>query len=189
MPTGASGRIQTKDRGISTPQPQYLPTSKQPPNSPVLKTRKHAALTGNPTIPVSAEQWENVNQAIETTVELILSKNVTLDSFGPDYWEMDEGLGIALVAEIRREIKEICTLGDPKLQRELMKMARDITRKEFRFPYRGGGVWFRFKMTDLQKAVQPITDLGSDVSPEGTEVIYEAMEGEAGAPAKIDGLH
>ncbi|KAI1453045.1 hypothetical protein F4805DRAFT_478935 [Annulohypoxylon moriforme] len=163
---------------VVTHQPQSLPASKQLAMSLVLKTRKHAALKGNPIAPVSKEQWENINQAIIKTVELILSKNVTLDSFGPDYWEMDEGLGVALVAEIRREIKELCTLRDPKLQRELMKMARDITHKEFRFPYRGGGVWFRFKMTNLQKAAQPIIITESDSLPNTVKIIPEITEQE-----------
>ncbi|KAI1779403.1 hypothetical protein F4818DRAFT_438177 [Hypoxylon cercidicola] len=129
------------------------------------RSRKHAALKGSPTTTVSAEQWNNINQAIVKTVDSVLTQNITLDSFGPDYWEMDEGFGIALVAEIRRTIKETCTLSDPKLQRELRKMACDITHEEFRFPYKGGGVWFRFKMTDLQKAIKPMVSQQSDASP------------------------
>ncbi|KAI1140694.1 hypothetical protein F5Y05DRAFT_374506 [Hypoxylon sp. FL0543] len=134
-------------KGKEAPSTQ-LPSSetpKRPPNSPASKGRKHAALKGSPTVPVSAEQWRNVNLAIEKTVELLLEKDLTLDSLGPDHWELDEGLGVALVAEIRRAIKERCTLSDRKLQKELKKMAGDVTHKEFRFPCKGGGVWFRFK--------------------------------------------
>ncbi|KAI1411421.1 hypothetical protein F5Y13DRAFT_200993 [Hypoxylon sp. FL1857] len=154
-----------KGKGALTSQLPSNQAPKRPLNPPVSKGRKHAALKGNPTVPVTAEQWKNINQAIEETVELVLSKNLTLDGYGPDCWEMDEGLGVALVAEIRRPIKETCTLSDPKLEKELRKMARDVTQKEFRFPYKGGGVWFRFKMTDLQKATQRVDDQVPDVAP------------------------
>lgn len=131
--------------GVSSPQSQSNKAIKQSTKPPVSKGRKHAALKGNPTVSVSAEQWKNINQAIEKTVDQVLARNINLDSFGPDYWEMDGDYGIALVAEIRRAIKETCTLKDPKLQREIRKMACDVTHGEFRFPYKGGGVWFRFK--------------------------------------------
>lgn len=111
------------------------------------KYKKHMALKGNARVRVSTEQWNNVNRAIEKTVEMILSKNTTPESFGPGpgHWEMDEGLGVALVAEIIRPINEICSLSNPKLREQLKGMARDVTQKEFRFPCNGGGVWFRFK--------------------------------------------
>ncbi|KAI1100985.1 hypothetical protein F4804DRAFT_335709 [Jackrogersella minutella] len=166
MPSREPGRAQNAGKGTgkrtSAPEPRSHTISKQlsEPSSP--RTKKHAALKGNPVTPVSREQWENINQAIEKTVDLVLCKNITLDSFGPDYWEMDEGLGIALVAEIRRTIKEICCLNEPKLQKELRKMARDVTHKEFRVSYKGGGVWFWFRMTNLQKATQPMAPQESD---------------------------
>ncbi|KAI1449260.1 hypothetical protein F5Y02DRAFT_256164 [Annulohypoxylon stygium] len=186
MSTRVSGCAQVgKEAAKSQPR---SPTHKQLRRPLVLKTRKHAALKGNPTIPVSAEQWININQAIVKTVEFILSKNVTLDSFGPGYWEMDEGFGIALIAEIRRKIKEICTLISPKLQKELTKMAHDVTHKEFRFSYRGGGVWFRFKMTNLQKAVQPIIIPDNDVPP-NTAMTSEVMGDGINVTVQKDGFH
>lgn len=129
----------------STPQSQSNKLTKELITTPVSKSRKHAALKGTPTVAVSEEQWDNVNKAIVKTVDLVLAQNIVLDSFGPDYWEMDEGYGIALVAEIRRAIKEICSLSEPRLQRELRQMARNVTHGEFRFSCKGGGVWFRFK--------------------------------------------
>ncbi|KAI1211810.1 uncharacterized protein F4807DRAFT_416486 [Annulohypoxylon truncatum] len=187
MSTGASGWLQMGEE-VTTTQAQPPPLSKQLIKPLSLKTRKHAALKGRPMVPISTEQWENINRAIVKTVELILTKNLTLNSFGPDYWEMDEGLGIALVAEIRRGIKEICTLGDPKLQKKLMEMARDITHKEFRFSYRGGGVWFRFKMIDLQKAVQPVIIPEDDVSPNSSKMVHKVIGGEISAPVQMDEL-
>lgn len=159
MSNKATKQVPTQStRRASTPQPQSNKATKELPRTPVSKSRKHAALKGSPTGTVSPEQWDNVNRAIVQTVDLILSKNITLDGFGPDYWEMDEGLGIALVAEIRRAIKETCTLSDPKLQREISKMACDVMHEEFRFPYKGGGVWFRFKSKTGQ-TVSPLPAL------------------------------
>ncbi|KAI0379159.1 hypothetical protein F5Y04DRAFT_283246 [Hypomontagnella monticulosa] len=129
--------------GASVPRLQQ----RQAPKSPVSKDRKHMALKGNAKIRVSAEQWKNVNAAIEKTVDLILSKDGATRSFGPGpgYWEMDEGLGVALVAEIIRAFDGTCSLDNPKLRKQLKIMSRDITQGEFRFPCNGGGVWFRFR--------------------------------------------
>ncbi|KAI0838210.1 hypothetical protein F5Y06DRAFT_296750 [Hypoxylon sp. FL0890] len=158
---------------------------KRPPTPSLSKGRKHAALKGSPTVPVSAEEWRNVNRAIEETVKLVLDKNMALDSLGPDYWELDEGLGVALVAEIKRAIKETCSLSDPKLQKQLKKMASDVTHKEFRFPCKGGGVWFRFKMTNLQKATQRVDDQGRD-SPPKAEQAQESADDKTDVVVKTD---
>ncbi|KAI1374901.1 hypothetical protein F4677DRAFT_446806 [Hypoxylon crocopeplum] len=186
MSNKAAEQVASKgSRGDST---THLHSNNESTKTPIpfpSRNRKHAALRGTPTVYVSAEQWKNVNQAIEKTVDLVIGKRVALDSFGPRYWEMDEGLGVALVAEIRRPIKEICTLGDLKLQRELRKMARDVTHKEFRFPYKGGGVWFRFNMTDLQKATKSPLELELDASAKAEET-RETTASKVDPPAKID---
>ncbi|KAI0110969.1 hypothetical protein F4776DRAFT_641222 [Hypoxylon sp. NC0597] len=167
-----SNKAESSSAPKSKASTSQLPPSRipeHPPEPPAFKGRKHAALKGNPTGPVSAEQWENVNQAIEKTVELILSRKLALDSLRPGCWVMHEGLGVALVAEIRRPIREVCSLTNPKLQNKLRKMASDVTHKEFRFLYQGGGVWFRFKMTDLKKATQPRGNQAPEASPEADE--------------------
>ncbi|KAL7621278.1 hypothetical protein AAE478_008597 [Parahypoxylon ruwenzoriense] len=140
MSVRATRKATGKEGGISVPQTQFNKTPKQPAKPPVTRGRKHAALGGSPKIAVSAEQWINVNRAIEKTVETVPSQNIALNSLGPDYWGMEEGLGVALIAEIRRSIKETCSLSNPKLQRQLRRMAYDVTHKEFCFPYQEGGV-------------------------------------------------
>ncbi|KAI1079599.1 hypothetical protein F5B20DRAFT_590455 [Whalleya microplaca] len=130
----------TKDKGIS-----------------LYKGKKHAALLGYPSHALSDGEFANINIAIVKTVDSILGeKNLSLDGLGPERWELDAGFGVALEAEVRRPIKERCSFDDPKLQKELKRMSRDATQKEFRQPYQGGGVWFRFIMIDLHKAKQPI---------------------------------
>ncbi|OTA56859.1 hypothetical protein K449DRAFT_437705 [Hypoxylon sp. EC38] len=168
---------------VSTYQILLRRISERPPKPPMFKGRKHAALKGSPTVSVSAEQWKNVNRAIEETVELILSRNLALDGFGPDCWVIDEGLGVALVAEVKRPLREVCTLTNLKLQNMLRKMASDVTHKEFRFLFPGGGVWFRFKMTDLKKATERRGDQVLEASPEAVETqkpVYDKTDSTAG---------
>ncbi|KAI0169737.1 hypothetical protein GGR52DRAFT_573793 [Hypoxylon sp. FL1284] len=161
---------------------------KKPTNTPEFNGRKHAALRGHPTVHVSAEQWNNVNRSIVKTVDSILARNITLDSLGPDYWEIDEGYGIALVAEIRRAIKETCKLSDTRLQGKIRRMASDVSHEEFRFPCEGGGVWFRFKMTDLQKAMEPTNKQESDDSPTADIDQNEIVEDKEEPANREDGL-
>ncbi|KAI8956538.1 hypothetical protein F5Y11DRAFT_167711 [Daldinia sp. FL1419] len=158
MPNNIKERVPNKGKGVNTTHQQSKRPSCQSLQSPISNDRRHTALAGAPGAILSAEGWRNVNRAILKTVDIVLSKNATLDSRKPDYWEIDEGLGVALVAEIRREIRETCTFANPKLKERLRQVAWDVTQKEFRFPYKGGGVWFWFKLTDLYKASQPITE-------------------------------
>ncbi|KAI1654644.1 hypothetical protein F4813DRAFT_369733 [Daldinia decipiens] len=145
MSNSTRQQLPSNGKGACAPQPPLNWKPHQPAIPPVPNDRRHAALQGGPKMALPAQSWRNVNQAIEKTVDIVLSKKMALKGFGPDCWEMDEGFGVALVAEIRREIKEDCTLDNPKLQKKLKEVARDVTAKEFRFPLKGGGVWFWFK--------------------------------------------
>ncbi|KAI1643604.1 uncharacterized protein F4817DRAFT_368261 [Daldinia loculata] len=180
MSNSTRKQVPTKGNGARTPQPLSNRKPHQPAISPVPNDRRHAALQGGPKVALSAQKWKNVNQAIEKTVDIVLSKKTALKGFGPDCWEMDGGFGVALVAEIRREIKEDCTLDNPKLQKKLKEVARDVTAKEFRFPFKGGGVWFWFKITDLHKATQPITEIQQAGTPSGADTIIKGTDDETG---------
>ncbi|KAI0849882.1 hypothetical protein F5Y00DRAFT_45212 [Daldinia vernicosa] len=172
-----------RGKGARTPQPPSNRKSHQPSILPVPNDRRHVALHG-PKVTLSAQKWKNVNQAIEKTVDIVLNKKMTLKGFGPDSWEMDEGFGVALVAEIRRKIKEDCTLENPKLQKKLREVARDVTAKEFRFPLRGGGIWFWFKITNLDKATQSITEAQQAGAPSEADTILKCTDDETETSAR-----
>ncbi|KAK6952157.1 hypothetical protein Daesc_006689 [Daldinia eschscholtzii] len=176
----------SKSKGACAPQQTSNPKSHWQPNPSASNNGRHAALKSPPKVALSAGRWQNVNRAIEKTVEIVLSKNLALDSFGPDCWEMDEGYGVALVAEIRREIKETCSLDNLKLQKRLRELAHDVTQKEFRFPFRGGGVWFWFKVTDLHKATQPMPENLRAGTQTEHDVVLQKMDEEADSTAIED---
>ncbi|KAI1473648.1 hypothetical protein F4774DRAFT_30901 [Daldinia eschscholtzii] len=176
----------SKSKGTCAPQQTSNRKSHRQPKPSASNNGRHAALKSAPTVALSAGRWQNVNRAIEKTVEVVLSKNLTLDSFGPDCWEMDEGYGVALVAEIRREIKETCSLDNPKLQKRLRELAYDVTQKEFRFPFRGGGVWFWFKVTDLHKATQPMPENLKAGTQTEHDMVLQNMDEESGSAAIED---
>ncbi|KAI1495946.1 hypothetical protein F5X99DRAFT_425307 [Biscogniauxia marginata] len=122
--------------------------------------KQHAALRGNPkSLVLSPEEWRNINQRIRKTVDIVLSRNYTLEGSEPGIWVLDANLGVALLAEvIVRPLRTQCSLEDPKLHAKIRAMGNDVTHKEFRHTYVGGKVWFRFKMLDLELAIKPIED-------------------------------
>ncbi|KAI0018067.1 hypothetical protein F4780DRAFT_795410 [Xylariomycetidae sp. FL0641] len=149
--------------------------------------RKHAALRGNATVPVSSQEWYQVNQNIQKTTEKILRKNYVLEGLGPGVWKLDGGFGIALVAEvIIRPLKKECSLADPKLQKKIRAMADDPTHGEFRHTtWEDGKVWFRFKVLDLDEArkehtlepvpTPPVTFLEDPDYPDDLEELKAAV--------------
>ncbi|KAI0119099.1 hypothetical protein F4814DRAFT_458479 [Daldinia grandis] len=139
---------------------ELVPLNHQRTASLVPNYRMHTALRDGPKVALSAQGWKNVNRAIEKTV---------LGGFGSDCWEMDEGFGVVPVAEIRRKIKEDCTLDNPRLHKKLRGVAHDVT------------------VTKFSKATQPMTGTQQIRTLLGASMIPRGTGGETGAVARGDG--
>ncbi|KAI1462904.1 uncharacterized protein F4812DRAFT_453930 [Daldinia caldariorum] len=150
-----------KGKGASAPRQPSNRKSRQQSKPPISNGRKHADLKSAPKVALSARRWKNVNRAIEKTVDIVLSRNIALDGFGPSYWEMDEGYAVAL--------------------KRLRKLARDGAQKEFQFPFRGNGVWFWFKATQLMTG-----NLKAGTLPDPDIALQKRVD-EAGHAAGEDG--
>ncbi|KAI1339342.1 hypothetical protein F5Y15DRAFT_416210 [Xylariaceae sp. FL0016] len=130
--------------------------------------KKHAALRGNPRRRLQPEEWYNVNRRIAATADIIISRNYVLDGLGPGKWDIDGGLGIALLACVQiRPLKAACSLSDEKIQSDILNMARDPSHPHFRHNSEIGNVWFQFRMLNLDLAVLPLEDSTAEASMSG----------------------
>ncbi|KAI1320426.1 hypothetical protein F5Y16DRAFT_389867 [Xylariaceae sp. FL0255] len=127
---------------------------------PVPAGIKHVALSDQylPTR-LSPMEWRNINHRIVTTVNIVLQHNYVFKGPGPTTVELHARLGVALVVEnLIRPIRIPLPLANPDLQSKIRAMAGDVTHPPFRIIVPGGGVWFSFKVIDLQRARYAMTE-------------------------------